>query len=42
MKKASKVLAAAALAVAFGFASCESKTAQNTENAVESATDEVS
>ncbi|KAA3440685.1 hypothetical protein [Rufibacter hautae] len=42
MKKASKVLAAAMIALAFGFTSCESKTAQNVENTAESAADEVS
>ncbi|ALI99233.1 hypothetical protein [Rufibacter tibetensis] len=41
MKKGSKVLAAAALAVTFGFASCESKTAQNVENTAESAANEI-
>ncbi|RNI32564.1 hypothetical protein EFA69_04395 [Rufibacter immobilis] len=41
MKKAPKILAAIVLAVAFGFASCESKTAQNVENAAESAAEEI-
>ncbi|WP_205503520.1 hypothetical protein [Rufibacter psychrotolerans] len=41
MKKAPKILAAAALAVAFGFSSCESKTAENVENGAESAANEV-
>ncbi|WP_207436182.1 hypothetical protein [Sabulibacter ruber] len=41
MKKATSILAVAALALAFGFSSCESKTAQNVENAAESATEEV-
>jgi len=41
MKKAPKVMAVAAMALAFGFASCESKTAQNVENSAESAADEI-
>ncbi|RNI23472.1 hypothetical protein EFB08_18210 [Rufibacter latericius] len=34
-------MAAAMMALAFGFASCESKTAQNVENSAETAADEV-
>ncbi|WP_125077794.1 hypothetical protein [Rufibacter latericius] len=41
MKKVTKVMAAAMMALAFGFASCESKTAQNVENSAETAADEV-
>ncbi|MBC3540523.1 hypothetical protein ACFSC6_11595 [Rufibacter sediminis] len=42
MKKVSKGLAMALMALAFGFTSCESKTAQNVENTAESAADEIS
>jgi hypothetical protein len=41
MKKTSKILTAALIATAFGFASCESKTAQNVENTAESAADDI-
>ncbi|MGV3538892.1 MAG: hypothetical protein ACO1OQ_03725 [Rufibacter sp.] len=42
MKRIKHVAAAAVVAFALGFASCESKTAQNVENTAESAADEIS
>lgn len=41
MKKLPHVIAAALIAVSFGFASCESKTAENVETGTENAMDGV-
>lgn len=41
MKKVTQVAAAALVALSFGFASCESKTAQNVENTAEETVDEI-
>ncbi|QHL87822.1 hypothetical protein GU926_10430 [Nibribacter ruber] len=40
MKKVTRVAAAALLALTFGFASCDSKTAEKAEDTVETAGDE--
>ncbi|WP_192822950.1 hypothetical protein [Rufibacter sp. LB8] len=42
MKKVTHLAAAAMVALTFGFASCDSKTAENAENTAESAADEIS